>query len=825
MDKIVQDLKYSVRMLAQSPAFSAIAVVTLALGIGANTAIFSTINSVLLRPLPFREPDRLVQLFETEAAPGNYPFAGPDYLDWQAQNRTLEGMTLHTWPRRYNASGAGEPESAVNVGTEANFFSVLGVQPLIGRTFSTGEDQEGKDRVAILSYGFWQRHFGGMEDALGKSVELNSEAYTVVGVMPRWFNYPTGTEIWTPFDMSPKNLGPRGSHSYRALGRLKAGVTVSQAQTDLSIIAKRLEKQFPDSNDKIGAAVFSMKDMITRSSREQLLVLLGAVSLVLLVACANVANLLLARATGRQREVAVRAALGASRWRLIRQMLTESLLLSFAGAAAGLAAAWWCVKALQTARSLPIPRINPVQIDARVLLFTLALSVFVALFFGIAPALQASGLNLSEELKSSAHAVLSPSGRRRFLRDALVVAEISVSMALLIGAGLLLRSFEKMRSAEIGVQTRHVLTMGINLPGKRYSTLEQRREFFDRLLQRTGALPGVEAVTLSSVIPLEGGWNGYIVIPGRDDAAIKNQLFEWNYITPEYFRTFGISFLQGRNFSAAEIDRAAGVSIKLKEIYSLPSPPKTIPDGLSFVAVINRAMARLGWPGQDPIGKRFELGGSMPVTVVGVVTDVKEWGIRENVVPQAYFPLTAALSYLGNGNLTVKTIVPPMKALGSVRTALNGLDSSLALIRPRTMDDVISDSMQDTSLQTLLLGVFAGVAVLLAAVGLYSVMGYLVSQRRHEIGIRMALGAGRGTVMMMVFSQGSRLILAGTAAGIGGALWLSRLIRGLLFGVPANDVVTFAAVPVLLVCVALLACYFPARRATRVDPIVALRCD
>jgi putative ABC transport system permease protein len=825
MEKMLHDAKYSLRVLAKSPGFSAMAVLTLALGIGANTAMFSAINSVLLRPLPFQDPDRLVQLYETEAAPGSYPFAGPDYLDWQAQNQTLEAMSLYTWTGRYNVSGAGEPQTAASVRTQANFFKVLGVQPLLGRTFAAGEDQEGKNRVALLSYGFWQRNFGGDITAVGKSIELNSEKYSVIGVMPAWFNYPPATEIWTPFDMSTKSLGNRGSHSFRALGRLKTGATASQAQADLVVIAKRLEQQYPDSNEKVGAAVFLMKDQITMASREQLLILLGAVALVLLVACANVANLLLARAAGRQREIAMRLALGASRWRLVRLLLTESVLLSFAGAVAGLAAAWWCTNLLQSARALPIPRVNPVQIDGMVLLFTIALSMLVGVLFGIAPALQASRLNMNEELKSSGHAVLSPSGRRRLLRDALVVAEISVSLALLVGAGLLLRSFAKMRNAEIGVQTQNVLTMGINLPEKKYSTLVARRDFFDQLLSRIQSSPGVRAASVSTVIPLEGGSNGYITVPGRNDSVIKNQLFEWNYATPDYFRAFGIPFLQGRNFTAQDVDRAAEVSLKAKEIYSSPNPPKELPADLSRVAVINRSMARLVWPNQDPIGRVFKNGGGGPVTVIGVVADVKVRGIRQDFLPQAYFPLAGALNYPWNWNLVVKTGVTPLNAIGTMRNIVSGLDPGLAVIRPRTMDDVISDSMLDTSLQTLLLSVFATLAVSLAAVGLYSVLAFLVSQRRHEIGIRMALGARENDVLRLVLLHGAKLIVIGVVIGIGSALWLTRLIRSLLFGILANDLATFVAVPIGLALVAFIACYIPARRATRVDPIVALRCD
>jgi putative ABC transport system permease protein len=823
MRNILQDVSYFFRMLAKSPGFFAVAVFTLALGIGANTAIFSVINSVLLRPLPFQDPDRLVRIFETEAAPGLYPFAGPDYLDWQEQNQTFEAMSLFSWFRRYNVSGAGEPQSTLAIQTQANFFSVLGARPLLGRTFADGEDREAKDRVAILSYGFWQRQFGGDPLVVNRSISLNSETYTVIGVMPSWFNYPQGTEIWTPLDMSVQNLGPRGSHSYQAFGRLKAGVAGSQAQSDLAVIAKRLEEQYPDSNEKVGAAVVSMAARFTNSAREPLLILFGAVSLVLLVACANVANLLLIRAGGRRRELAVRSALGAGRQRVIRQLLTESVLLSLTGAAAGLAAAWWCVRLLQSATDLPIPLVNPVRIDLSVLLFTLATAVLTGLLFGITPAFQATGGRLNEELKSNGPTTSGPGRGRGRLRDLIVVAEIAVSLALLIGAGLLLRTFDKMRHAETGVDSQNVLTMGISLPDTKYDTPAARRQFFDRLLERLRSTAGIQAASLSTLIPLEGGSNGYITVPGRDDDAIRNQLFEWNYVTPDYFRAFGIPLLQGRSFSSRDEDQAAEVTDKITEIESSPNPPADALKDYSWNAVINRSMARLVWPNQDPIGKTFTIGGSLPVTVIGVARDVKVRGVREGGAPQAYFPFPGALDGPWSMQLEVKTAVPPMILLGAIRSHVQELDPTLAVILPRTMEDVISDGMSDTSLQTWLLSVFAGLAVLLAAVGLYSVMAFLVSQRRHEIGIRIALGAKHGDLLRLVFAHALKLIAIGVIAGIVAALWLTRLIQSLLFGVAANDLPTFAVVSILLTLVALAACLIPAWRAMRVNPIVALR--
>jgi putative ABC transport system permease protein len=823
MQEILRDINYSLRLLARSPGFLAVAVMTLALGSGANTAIFSVINSVLLRPLPFHDPDRMVQLYETEASPGLYPFAGPDYLDWQAQNHTLESTSLYTWGRRCNVSGTGEPQSAIVVDTQANFFEVLGVRSFLGRTFAAGEDKAGKNRLAVLSHGFWQRHFGGDREIIGSTIELDSEAYSVIGVMPSSFNYPQSTEAWTPLDMSPQGLGPRGSHRYRAIGRLKTGATVNQAQADLDVIAKRLEAQYPDSNEKVGAAVRSMKGQITRNSRDQLLILLGAVLLVLLVASANVANLLLIRGSRRRREIAIRSALGAGRWRIVRQLLVESILISLGGAAVGLAAAWWCVKLLPSVKALPIPLLNAVRIDPAVLLFALATAILTGLLFGVAPALQVSTTELSEELKSGGQNMPGPGGRTRRLRDAIAVVEIAVSLALLVGAGLLMRSFLNMRKAETGVESHGILTMGLRLPEATYKNVVARRQFFDRLLERLRNSPGIQAAAASTEIPLEGGSNGYITVPGREDDAIRNQLFEWNFVTADYFRAFGIPFLQGRNFAPRDEDQAAETALKVSEVYSVPNPPRDALKDARCVAVVNRCMARLAWPGRDPIGRVFQMEGDLQVTVVGVVGDVKVWGLRGETVPQAYLPFSGALDGPGGRNLVVRTEDRPMAMLGTIRSSVSSLDSTLAVITPRTMEDVISDGMTDTSLQTWLLGVFAAVAVLLAMVGLYSVMAFLVAQRRQEIGIRMALGARQIDLLRLVFGHATKLVAIGLLAGIGAALWLTMLMQSLLFGVAANDIATYAAVSALPTLVAFAACCIPARRAMSVDPVVALR--
>jgi putative ABC transport system permease protein len=818
-----QDVRYGLRTLAKNPGFAAVAVLTLALGIGANTAIFSIVDAVLLRPLPFHDPANLVQLFETESAPGTYPLTGPDYLDWQAQTQTLEGTSLFNWGESFNASGAGEPEQAFVVRTQANFFSLLGVESLVGRTFLAGEDQEGRDHVAVLSYGFWQRRFGGGKDAVEKNLELNGEKYVVVGVMPAWFRSVGGADIWIPIDMSLKNLGPRGQHQYRAIGRLKRGVPVAKARAELQTIAQRLEKQYPDSNWKVGSAMVPLKEQLVGYSRPQLLILLGAVGLVLLIACANVANLSLVRATGRHREIAVRRAVGASRGRVIRQLLTESVLLSLLGAACGLLLGWGCLRLLATAKTLPIPRANPITLNATVLAFTLGVGLLVGALVGLAPALQVSQLQLNEELKSAVQAVLGPSGRRRILRDALVVSEIAISLALLISAGLLLRSFAKLREVEVGIHPQGVLTAQIVLPPKKYATLEQAEAFFDQLLDGLKGAPGVEVAAVGAQLPLNGGNNGYIAIPGRDSSSYANILVEQNEVTPDYFRAFGVPFLKGRNFSRQDFQDTVQVMRQAVAIWH--SGKMEASPNLRMVAVINQAMARQFWPNQDPLGEHFILWqGLLHVTVIGVVGDVKEWGIRQPVIPQAYYPLPLALAPpVTTLSIVVKGAAGTKALPATVRSQVHSLDSSLALFNVRTMQEVISESMTDTSFQSLLLSSFALLALLLTAVGIYGVMAYTVTQRTHEIGIRLALGAQPGEILSLILRQGVQLTFAGVALGVAAALGLTRFLASLLFGIQPRDPFTFAVVAALLAVVALLASYIPALRATKVDPMVALR--
>jgi predicted permease len=826
MRGLPSDVTYFGRSVAKSPGFFAVAVVTIALGIGATTAIFSVINAVLLRPLPFHDPDRLVRLFETEAAPGRYPFAAPDYLDWKAQNTTLASSALYAWNTRVNVSGQGQPESALLEAAEVTFFDVLGVRPLLGRTFVRADGNDaGPGAVAVLSYGFWQRHFGGNPGVLNRQVELDARRFTVVGVMPAWFNYPRGVDVWTPLDMSPTSIGPRGSHSFQAIARLKPGVTVSGAQADLALIAKRLEQQFPDSNEKVGAAVVSMKEQMTGRSREPLLILLGAVVLVQLVACANVANLLLIRAGNRQRELAVRAALGAGRRRIFRQLLTESVLLALTGGSVGLAVAWWAVRVLRSIATLPIPASNPIAVDVPVFLFAFGTAVVTGLVFGLFPAIHASRASLADELRSAGKESAATGTRANRLRDVIAVAEIGLSLALLVGAGLLLRSFDKMRHADIGVDTENVLTLGVSLPESRYGSLATKRAFLDRLLARVRATPGVRTAALATRIPPEGGSNGFITVPGLDNSPFKEQLFEWNYVTRDYIQAFRIPVLRGRDFTQHDEDQAAATAEAVSRIRAASPADVSEIAGLEWPAMINKTMARLIWSDQDPLGRTFIMGGVIAAKVVAVVGDVKATGLRDAVPPQAYLAFPGSLRGNSNRILVVKSDRDPAALLPAIRAHLNSLDPTLAVVNPRTMDDVISDGMADTSMQTWLIGIFAMVAAVLAAVGLYSVMAFLVAQRGHELGVRVALGAAPADLAQHVMGRAARLVAIGLAAGLASALWLTRLMRSLLFGVAANDLATFVGVAALLALVAAVACAVPTRRAMRVDPIVALRQD
>jgi predicted permease len=604
MTTLWNDIRYGLRMMQRNAGFTTIAIAMLALGIGANTAIFSVVDAALLRPLPFRAPDHLVQLWETESVEGQFPLTGADYLDWRAQNQSFEDMATYSYQQSFNASGAGEPERVSAVQTQANFFSILGLQPMLGRAFLQGEDQPGHNHVVILSYAFWQTHFGGQDDALNKSVELNGDPYTVVGIMPGWYRTPGAADLWIPIDATPKALGPRGQHHLRAIGRIKNGTTLAHAGADLRTIAGRIEKQFPNENTKVSAVVVPLKEQIVDGSGTQIWIMFGAVTLVLLIASVNVANLLLARATGRRREIAVRAAMGASRWSLIRQLLTESVLLSIFGAIPGVWLAYLCVDWLSSLQSIPVPQANPIGVNLNILLFTLGVSIFVGILFGLIPAIQSSQVKVYEELKSGGKMALTSNLGGRVVRNVLVVVEIALSLSLLTGAGLLIRTFSNLREVNIGVRSDKILTASVLLPSGTYATPDQQQSFFYHLVQELGAAPGVKGAAITSELPLQGGNNSFITIPGQSDESVQNQLVEITAITPDYFRVMGIPLVSGRGLTTADLENTASAYRKLLPLFM---SGKFKPSDVDFVlnADISQAMAARYWPQQDPIGKQF----------------------------------------------------------------------------------------------------------------------------------------------------------------------------------------------------------------------------
>ncbi len=822
MHTFLRDLRHAVRNLLRTPGFSLVAAATLAIGVGANTAIFSIVNAILLRPLPFPAPSQLVRLYETEAAPGNYPFAGPDFVDWKAQNSTFQDMALFGWGQDMNLSGEGRPDHVFAVPTAANFFSLLGTGPLLGRTWAQGEDQPGKNDVAILSYGLWRSRFLGDPAAIGRAIELNARKYTIVGVMPADFRLHSRAQLWTPMDMSPKGLGNRGSHWAAAIGRLKPGLTIQAAQADLSLIAARLEKQYPDSNYKVGAKVVPLHEDLVGRSRNSLLILLSAVGLVLLIACANVANLLLSRAVARHKEMAIRSALGAARGRLLRQLLTESLMLALTGGALGLLLGWGIVEWFARAKGAALPRFSVIRLDLTVLAFTGALAVVTGILFGIFPALQTSRPDLHEELKGGSGSSISPGRRRRFTSDVLVVAEFALSLLLVASAGLLLKDFARLRGLDIGVRTEGAWTAAIRLPDANYATSARRLSFAESLVERCRHIPGVQAASLTDRLPLEGGSNYYIRVRGQESAPASSQLVERHAVSPDYFALLGVRLIRGRIFTPADLQAVQATNERIRpfrESGTRPTPEQL--SSIVFPTVINEAMVRAFWPNQDPVGQMFSQGGIHGPwrQVIGVVSDVRQRGLANRPVPEAHDVFDGSSGFF----LVLRASIEPSAVTAQVRRELERLDATLPLFSVRTMDEVIDDNAQGQRLLSVLIGSFAALAALLAAIGIYGVLSYLVTQRTREIGIRMALGASRGRVLGEVLRDGARLALAGFVLGLAGALATGRVLASLLNEVKPRDPAVLAAAAGLLAVVALIACYLPARRAASLDPTEALR--
>jgi len=814
----MQDLRYAGRALLRNPGFALIAVLTLALGIGANTAIFSVVHSTLLEPLPFQRPEQLVELRQTEAAPGDYPLTGEDYLDWRAQNSTFRDMSLYAWPSGTNARGTDAPEAVSVISTQANFFQLLGVAPQLGRLFVSGEDAKGENRIVLLSYAFWKAHFGGRADALGQTLELNAATYTIIGVLPAWYRIPAAADLWVPLDMSLENLGRRGNHNWRAIGRMKPGVTLEQARADLRTIAERLEKQFPDTNDHVDALVIPMREQLVGGIRDQLWIMFGAVGFVLLIACANVANLLLVRSTSRRREIAVRVALGAGRVRLLRQLLTESLLLALIGGVIGVLIAYSCVSLLRGTLARVLPQPNPFSVGLVPLLFTFLTCVAAGVLFGLAPALQSSSVDSGDALKSKGSLQSGTSRRGSWIRNTLVVGEIALSLALLTGAGLLLRTFQNLRNTNIGIQPDHVLTAVVKLPTARYNERDQEWAFYKKLLQKLNDAPGVRTVALVSKLPLQGGTNGFIQIPGKTPLPV---LVEHSSVTPGYFRAMGIPLLAGRDLTDADLEDTANL-LRASARWKSDVEYKAGIANSVLSAVINQTMARTFWPNEDAMGKVFAHGFNF--RVVGIVGDVNQGTLRGAAAPEEYAGLPMQVSISGwPFSVVVRSSGPPENEIGAVRAAVESLDRGLALFHVRTMPQIIAESMTTTQYETVLLLSMAALALILAAVGTYGVMSYVVGQRTNEIGIRMALGARPREILAMVMRQAFLLVAVGSVVGWLGAAGGAKALQSLLFHVPAFDPITYASVSGILAVVALAACWIPVLRAMRVDPMIALR--
>jgi putative ABC transport system permease protein len=812
METLLKDLRYGIRMLLKKPAFTAVAVIALALGVGANTAIFSVVNAVLIKPLPFKDPDRLMMVWEENSKLG-FPKDTPapaNFVDWREQNEVFEDMAAIA-DQTFNLTGIDEPEKLEGQRVSASFFPMLGVAPALGRAFLPEEDRPQAERVVIMTHGLWQRRFGSDPGIIGKPLSLNGQSYTVVGVLPKSFQFPdpfqTSTEeitLFVPIAFSSEEAGSRGGHYLLVYARAKPGVTVKQAQDNMNVIAARLQQQYPGTNTSVGAVVISLHEQIVGNIRPALLILLGAVGFVLLIACANVANLLLARAATRQKETAIRTALGATRGRLIAQLLTESILLAALGGAVGLLLAVIGMKLLVALMPATLSQAKNVDIDAKVLGFTLLVSLLTGVVFGLAPALQASRPDLNESLKEGGKG--TPGVARARVRSLLVISEVALALILLIGAGLLIKSFMRLRNVDAGFNSENLLTMKVVLPRLKYPDHARRTAFFDQLLERIGSLPGVQSAGVITNLPLtfKGNNNG-IAIEGRPEPPPDEvPIVITRVISPEYFRTMKIPLLAGRQFSPQDRRDTTGV------------------------VIVSESTARQFWPGEDALGKRIKMGGfnsEAPwLSVVGIVRDVRQFELDIDPKPQVYFPYTQVpYAYMAPRDLVVRTAVDPLSLAAAVRSEVWAIDKEQPVSNISTMEQILYASVAQQRFNMLLFAIFAVVALVLAAVGIYGVISYSVTQRTHEIGVRMALGASSGDVMRLVVGQGFKLVSVGVAIGLAAAFVLTRFMQSMLFGVGATDPITFAAISAVLVAVAMLASYVPARRATKVDPMIALR--
>jgi len=806
MHNLITDIRYGFRSLLKRPGATAIALVTLALGIGVNTAIFSAVDSILLRPLPFNNPERIVSVWEQSPSLGiqQNQAAPANFFDLRNQNQVFEALGAYG-PLDINLTGAGDPERLDGQLVSANVFSILGVAPALGRTFLPNEDQPGQEHVVVLSDALWARRFNRDPAIINRNIALNGESFTVVGVMPRGFFFPVReTELWTPWAMEPDQASGRGDHYLGLVARLKTGVSIERANADLAAIGQRLATEYPRTNEGLGFIARSLHRDYVGDLRLPMLILFGAVALVLLIACANVANLLLAQATTRRKEIAIRIALGARRWTIVRQMLVESLLLASGGGLLGVVGAYWGVEALTKFLPESLSKLQGVNIDARVLLFTLGVSLLTAIVFGGVPALLASRTTPGATLSDVARDVAGGTSGRH-VRRLLVVSEVALAVVLLVSAGLLIRSFQLLRQVEPGFNPENALTMRMVLPFPKYAKKEARSSFYDEVLRQVKETPGVEAAGMITFMPLSfSGMNFSFSVDGRAAPSDMNLPFAlFRVVSPDYFRAMGIPLLRGRYFETQD---------------SQDTTPVTL---------INRRLAEQYWPGEDAIGKRLKVGpADSPnswLTVVGVVGDVRQTGLQVQKL-EFYVPyMQERRSFMAPRDLVVRTKADPAVIAAAVRKAVWSVDKDQPVSNVRTVNEVFSAAISQERFQALMLGLSATLALVLACVGLYGVISYSVVQRTHEIGVRMALGAQPVDVLSLVIRQGMSLTFVGLVVGIVAGTFVTRVLTDMLFGVTPRDPLTFAGVPVLLLIVAFLACYIPARRATRIDPLEALR--
>jgi putative ABC transport system permease protein len=808
MHTLWQDIRFGVRMLMNKPGVAVLAVIALALGIGASTAIFSVVNTVLLRALPYPNSDRLVMIWEQNRprSRDRNVISPANFLDWREQNKVFEDMSA-LFGSTYNLTGLGNPEEVSGMAASTSLFDVLGSHAMLGRTFTQDDGVPGKDNVAVLTYGFWQKHFGGDQNVVGKSFALNGVPITVVGVMPKGFdffvkensNIKKNPEFWLPIAFS-QNSRVRGGRSLSAVGVLKPGVTIDQARAEMNALGARLEQQYPDFNKGWGITLVPLHTQFAGDLKPALMILLIAVGFVLLIACANVANLLMARSVARQKEFAIRTALGAGRLRLLRQLLTESVLLALAGCAIGLLVARWGMDALLAISPRDLLSFTSVSIDKRVLGFALALSVLTSLIFGLLPALEASRPNTNESLKEGGRGTTG--GRAHRVLNWFVVAQVALSLMLLIGSGLMIKSLMRLQSVDPGFDPNNVQTVSVTLPRARYTEPPKRIEFFQQLLARVRQLPGVRAAGAASAPPFMGlgAATGFDIEGQPALPAAQKAVTDVRVVDQDYFKTMGIPLLKGRAFTDREETQQ------------------------SRVVIISETLAQQYFGNENPLGKRITIDmkeQNEPSEIIGVVGDVKMKGLDIATRPMVYWP-HAELPYLSM-TLLVRTNEGTAGIAGSLEREVRALDKDQPISDVRTMNEWLSDSIARARFATFLLGIFAVVALMLASLGIYGVMAYSVTQRTNEIGIRMALGATRGNVILMVLRRGLVLAVSGVAIGLIGSLGLTRLLAGLLFGVSVTDPAIFGLVPILLLAFALLAVFLPARRATRVDPLVALR--